>query len=188
MRKFVLFILLVAINSLIFSQNSDIEKNIDYVFNSWQLLISEMPQSRITYYKYLFREDDKNIYWSSTEIQDNSLILIQKIAYIKNVELGYLVCSENFTVSGDWYIVQNDYYSTEEKLICTKWEMNTCKAEFPITVDKIIYFDYEGTIFSQYRNIYKFNTKDTVSIKFEDVDVHYGLKLNALEFFTIGKN
>ena len=185
MRKFVLYILLVAFNSVVFSQNIDIKKNIDCIVDNWKLLISEMPESRKTYYKYLFRENDKNIYWSSTEIQDNSLILIQKIAYLKNEELGSLVCSENFTVSGDWYIVQNDYYSIEGKIICTKWEMNTCKAEFPITVDKKIYFNYNGTIYSQYRNIYKFNTQDIVSIKFQDVDVNYRLQITDLKFFTI---
>ena len=182
MRKFVLYILLVSFNSLIYSQDIDIEKNIDCIVNNWQLLLSEMPQSKQTYYKYLVKENDKNIYWSSAEIQDNSLFLIQKIAYIKNAELGYLICYENFTVSGDWYIVQNDYYSLEGTLICTKWEMNTCKAEFPITVDKKIYFNTNGTVFSQYRNIYKFNTQENVSIKFKDVDVHYKLKISDLEF------
>jgi len=185
MNKFVLYILLVVFNSLIYSQNIDTEQNIDCIVNNWQLLFSDTPQSGKTYYKYLFRENAKTRYWSSTEIQDNSLFLIQKIKYIENVELGYIVCSENFTVSGDWYIVQNDYYSIEGKLLCTKWEMNTCKAEFPITVDKKIYFNNNGTIYSQYRNIYKFNTQDIVSIKYKDVDVNYSLKIDNLEFLTI---
>lgn len=187
MRKFVLYILIVAFNSLIFSQNIDIEKNIDCIVNNWQLLFSEMLQSEKTYYKFLFRENDKNIYWSSTEIHDNSLILIQKITYIKNVKLGYFIYSENFTVSGDWYIVQNDYYSLEGNLICTKWEMDTCKADFPITVYKKIYFN-NGTVYSQYSYIYKFNTQDIVSIKFQDVDVNYRLKINDFEFFAINQN
>ena len=187
MRKLVLYIWLLAFNSLVISQNIDIEKNIDSIVDNWIFLISEMPQSRKTYYKYLFRENDRNIYWSSTEIQDNSLILIQKIAYLKNEELGSLVCSENFTVSGDWYIVQNDYSSIEGKIICTKWEMNTCKAEFPITVNKKIYFNYNGTIYSQYRNIYKFNIQDIVSIKYQDVDVNYRLQINDLEFLQLNK-
>ena len=62
--------------------------------------------------------------------------------------------------------------------------MNTFYADEPLTVEKRLYFDSNGSIIRELKSVYKMNTKEKIDVSFMDQEVLYVLTLNDLVFYN----
>ena len=180
--KILSIIIFVFLCPICFSQEKLNEETISAKYKAWQSIIPTVFKSSEHYYLYLTGKNNSIEKWSDTKLDSSKYFLSHKIVYIKNAKLGFVIYNEYYTQTGDWFIVQEDYYLVNGKLIFTDWVMNTVYAEYPITVEKKMYFNENGNIQKKYTNTFRLNTKEIVQVDFLDHEVNYKTDISDLEF------
>lgn len=68
------------------------------------------------------------------------------------------------------------------------WRINTYQAEEPLTVEKRLYFNFDGEPIRTTQTKYKMNTISKSNASFADQNVEYESQLNRMGFYNTWKN
>ena len=188
--KRIILITLIGLlfSNLGFAQEDSIILEIRRDFQKWQPIIEREFDSCTRYYNYAWGENFQYDKWFN-EIQDNDGLATEKIvSIIEKEDLGYFVYIDYYSFSGDWYIAVDHYYNVEEQLYFIFWAMNTFYAEESVSVEKRLYFNYEGELIHELQSVYKMNTKEKIDIDFMDIEVEYELNLSDMDFYKSWSN
>ncbi len=176
-----MFLIIASIGQL-YAENLETIQKIKKGFAQWQPIINKELSDAKVLYHYTWGKYLKKNKWSSSEIKSDQKILVNKIKYLRN-KSGHFIYSENYSISGDWFINSETYYDNKNRLYFVFWNMNTFQAETPLSVERRLYFDEEGYIIRNLEQKYKMNTKEKSDSHFSDRKVQYETKIENLKFF-----
>lgn len=153
----------------------------------------EYKRSPIVYH-YISGEHYSESEYSIKENNSDSVFLDELIVAVKR-DNGFLIHTEINTPSGDWFIVQDNYYDKDGEIACVYWDMNTFHAslgeEFvPASISKRIYFDKAGDRILQRVKAYRMNTDTEMSSEsfgFMDSEVEVHNEIEKLEYYQLLK-
>lgn len=183
-KKIILtFVFGLIISSTGFSQTDSIIQKIRDDFQKWQTIIDKDFDSCDKLYNYAWGENYQFNKWTDKKLNDDSLILSERVSIIEHKDLGFFVYVDSYSLSGDWYIATDYYFNQEEQLYFVFWRMNTFYAEEPLTIEKRLYFDNQGQLIRDLKSVYKMNTKEKIDIGFMDREVDYQLLLSDMDFY-----
>ncbi|MFL1895948.1 hypothetical protein ACJRPK_09615 [Aquimarina sp. 2-A2] len=133
-------------------------------------------------------EHYRNDEWCSSETYDEDKLLCQIASVIEDINLGTYVHYDNYSISGDWLISSDYYFNKDNKLYFVFWRMNTYQAEETLTVEKRLYFNFDGEPIRTFQTKYKMNTISKSNASFADQNVEYESRLNRMGFYNTWKN
>ena len=157
-------------------------------FSKWQPLIESELHSADRLYHYVWGPQYDNETWTTTELENDDYFLYHKVSILEKPDLGTFVYIDQYTPSGDWYIVAEHYYDVDDKLYFALWRLNTFQADEPLTVEQRLYFNRKGEMIRQLKSVYKMNTKERSEVAFSERTVDYQLKLEDTEFYEAWKS
>lgn len=144
-------------------------------------------------YNYISGPNYSKSEYTPTENNSDSVFLSQLIVAVQ-CRKGFLVYVETRTPSGDWFVVENNYYDKDGKLIFIKWDMNTSYSSIANTTDtqsasieKRIYFDASSKQIVNRMVSYKMNTDEEMKFDFADREVEVAPTLRDLKYFKFLK-
>lgn len=145
-------------------------------------------------YHYISGEHYSKSEYSTVKSGSDSVFLGELIVAVKR-DKGILIHSEINTPSGDWFIVQDNYYDKDGKIAYVYWNMNTFQASLgeesvPASISKRIYFDKAGDRILQRVKAYRMNTDTEMSSQsfgFMDREVEVHNEIEKLEYYHLLK-
>ncbi len=152
------------------------------VFAEWQPIIKSEVKDRFVIYRYASGENYERREWSRRELKTDKKALSDKFTILQRSKGAY-VHHEQYSFSGDWFVVSEHYYDKNGKLLFVFWKMNTFQAEEPATIEKRLYFSESGNIIRSMKDVYKLNTKQKQNVSFMDHEVDYSANFKSLAFY-----
>ena len=172
----------VLLSLVLFTAQID---NINYIkeqFKQWQPILHDSTSKSLTYYHVIWGKNYENEKWIEN-IEDSSVFVDQGLDFFKNTKLGYVIKRQETSPSGDWFINSEHYFYPNGNLYFIFWSMNTFYSEFPLTVERRLYFDREVTLIKKLESVYEMNTKNNVeNINYYDKDVNYWKNVKQIKF------
>jgi hypothetical protein len=179
-----LLLLTVAIlfPALCFSDDSQRIAEIKEVFSQWQPIIQSKTKERFVIYRYASGANYERQEWSRKELKSDDKALSDKYTILRKGNGAY-VNREQYSFSGDWFVLSEHYYDKNGKILFVFWKMNTFQADEPATIEKRLYFADNGKVIRNLKEVYKLNTNQKQNASFMDHDVEYSTDFKSLEFF-----
>lgn len=155
--------------------------------NIYEKEIRASFKSNLRVYNYCSGENYQVSKYSISSDSDGEAFLRQMIVPMWFPKLGYYVYRELYTPSGDWFLIQHDYYNMDGKLRLSVWNINTFYASEPASIEKRVYLDSQGVVLRQTVQIYKMNTDTPLETDFMDQDIELIRSIQDLPFITLLK-
>ncbi len=164
------------------------------LINAMQVDIKNEYKKSPKVYHYIFGKNYSESEYSIIENKSDSVFLFELIVAVKRGD-GYLIYVEMNTPSGDWFIVQENYYTKDGRLAYVHWDMNTFQASIGLelqaaTINKRIFYDKSGKKILERVKAYKMNSDaEIVSDKFSfaDREVRIQSRIEELEYYKLLK-
>jgi hypothetical protein len=180
--KLILFAVAMLFPALCISDDAQRIAEIKTVFSQWQPIIQSKAKDRFIIYRYASGENYEKREWSRKELKSDDKALSDKFTIIQRNNGAY-VNHEQYSFSGDWFVVSEHYYDKNGKLLFVFWKMNTFQAEEPATIEKRLYFAENGKVIRSLKDVYKLNTKQKQNVSFMDHEVEYSTVFKSLAFY-----
>ena len=179
--RLLLFTVAILFPTLCLSDDSQRIADIKAVFSQWQPVIQSKTKESFVIYRYASGENYEKQEWSQKELKSDAKALSDKYTVLRRA-IGAYVNHEQYSFSGDWFVVSEHYYDGNGKLLFVFWKMNTFQAEEPATIEKRLYFAANGKVIRNLTDVYKLNSKERQNVSFMDHDVEFSPDFKSLEF------
>ncbi|MGK7394434.1 MAG: hypothetical protein ACNS62_07665 [Candidatus Cyclobacteriaceae bacterium M3_2C_046] len=180
----IVFVLLIGFET--YGQTKDVMLNqIEQEVQYWKSVIDQKLPQCTKFYNYAWGANYEHQQLVTYPVNEDTVMLSEMISIIPSEERGFFVQKENYSFSGDWFILADYYYDQDKLLYYIFWRMNTFYAEKPITVEKKMYFSPKGEPLDSSCQVYRMNTRDTINVNFMDQEVQLRKKLVQWDFYSL---
>ncbi len=180
--RLLLLVAVLLFPALCYSDDAQRIAEIKTIFSEWQPFIKSEAKSRFVLFRYASGANYEKREWSRRELKTGDKALSDKFTILQR-DKGSYVNHEQYSFSGDWFVVSEHLYDKNGKLLFVFWKMNTFQAEEPATIEKRLYFAQNGNVIRSLKEVYKLNTKQKRNVSFMDHEVEYSTDFKLLPFY-----
>jgi hypothetical protein len=187
------FLLLLLLKSPLTAQDSSEILKIREQFNSWQKVLNKETIAKgKKFFEISVGRNFSKTEWI-TKLEDDNDFIWSEVAFIKDDKLGSMFYIYETSPSGDWADAAEHYYWPTGELLFVYWKLNTFHSidpspmnMRPITIERRLYFNKNGTMIKFLESIYFMGTKAKVTDPdYEPHEVTYWKNIKALPFYNL---